>query len=220
MQSAKALMTNLPVHAALWSSPAAITAGPLWILYGIFLMLEPWGQAEVYRHDLGYQLVVNAPLYWLYALPGSLALILSSLVLLGIVRRYGQLHHRAERLAVKATYFALALAVLSVVGTLTLLAPLSFAGRAFSSIFLGGAAVGIGVALPDTVQALKRLLLTVGGLGLLLLPLQPLVWALQLIPAGVAAGVVALFGITWFAVGYRLWSELHHRERRTSGQRR
>ncbi len=47
--------------------------GVLWIPYGIFEMLQPWGTDTVYRDDVGYEVITNVPLYRLYSLPGSLA---------------------------------------------------------------------------------------------------------------------------------------------------
>ena len=69
------------------SGLAAILGGVLWVPYGVFEMLEPWGPAVIYRDDLGYQLVTAPSLFLAYSLPGSLALLLTSLGLLGLATR-------------------------------------------------------------------------------------------------------------------------------------
>ena len=37
-----------------WSGLAAMLGGALWIPYGLFEMLEPWGPDVAYRDDVGY----------------------------------------------------------------------------------------------------------------------------------------------------------------------
>lgn len=106
----------LPATSTRWAGSAAIVGGALWIVYGVFLMLEPWGPAEVYREDLGYQLVTNQPLYWVYAVPGSLALGLTALALLGLSRRYGLPRSRVGKFGSVLTYLSLGLAVPSLIG--------------------------------------------------------------------------------------------------------
>ncbi len=187
-----------------WAGPAAIVGGVLWMVYGVFLMLEPWGPAEVYREDLGYQLVTNRPLYWVYAVPGSLALVLTALALLGLSRRYRLPESRVGKLGRVLTYLSLGLAVLSFIAVVALIAPLSFAGRAFGSLALGAATLLVGIDLPRAHPASPTSLVLLGSLGLLLLPLQPLVWALQIIPVSMATGIIALFGLGWLVLGYRL----------------
>jgi hypothetical protein len=205
MLSAKPMRSVSFAKITHWASPVAIVGGLLWMVYGVFLMLEPWGAAEVYREDLGYQVVTNVGLYLLYSLPGGLALVCTALALLGITHRYGQSPSGAGKLGLVLSYLTLGLGILAVVGAVALFAPVSFAGRAFGSLTLGAASFLVGLALPSVLQPLKAILLLVGGLGLVLLPLQPLVWALQLMPASVAAGIVAVFGLGWITLGYRLW---------------
>ncbi len=194
----------LPATLIRWAGPAAVVGGLLWMVYGVFLMLEPWGQAEVYREELGYQLVTNRALYWVYALPGSLALILTALALLGLFRRYALPRSGVGKLGAVLTKLSLVLAVLSFLGTVALIAPLSFAGRSFGSLALGAAALLVGMDLPRANPALQMHLVILGCLGLSLLALQPLVWALQIIPASIATGIIALFGLGWLVLGYRL----------------
>jgi hypothetical protein len=102
------------------------------------------------------------------------------------------------------TYLSLGLAVLSFIAVVALIAPLSFAGRAFGSLALGAATLLVGIDLPRAHPASPTSLVLLGSLGLLLLPLQPLVWALQIIPVSMATGIIALFGLGWLVLGYRL----------------
>ncbi len=205
----------LPIRFIPWTGLGAAIGGVLWMVYGVFLMLEPWGVAEVYREDLGYQLVTNRPLYWVYSLPGGLALLLTALGLLGIRRWYGLPHNRVGQLGVGLTYLTLVLAVLSLVGGVVLIAPLSFAARAFGSLALGAATLLVGWDLPRTKQGAKTGLVLLGSLGLLLLPLLPLVFMVAVITAGMATAIMAVFGLGWVVLGYRLWAETHRRQRIT-----
>ena len=68
---------------------AAVLGGLLWAPYGVFEMLQPWGADTVYRDERGYEVVTDSWLYWLYGLPGSLALLLTALGLLGVFARLG-----------------------------------------------------------------------------------------------------------------------------------
>jgi len=67
-----------------YPSVATMLGGGLWVPYGVFEMLQPWGVDTVYRDDKGYEVVTDALLYWVYSLPGSLALMLTTLALLGV----------------------------------------------------------------------------------------------------------------------------------------
>jgi len=49
-------------------------------------------------------------------------------------------------------------------------------------------------------------LVALGPLGLFLLPEQPLVYAVEVVPEGAGAGVIALVGPGWALMGHRLWS--------------
>ena len=51
--------------------------GFLWLPYGLFTMLQPWGVDVVYREAQGYSVVVNKALFVAYGLPGSVALVLA-----------------------------------------------------------------------------------------------------------------------------------------------
>ncbi len=182
--------------------------GLLWVPYGVLRMVEPWGEDVVYQTDLGYALVTNATLFVAYGLPGSLALLLTVLGLLDILSLLGLPVRRAGRIGRILAYLALALAVLSLAGVVLLIDPLSVSGLTFGSLALGAATCMAGVAArtAGTAAQWTLALLALGLMGLLLLPLWPLVYALQWVPASAGAAFIALFGVGWLVVGYRLWA--------------
>ena len=186
---------------------AATLGGLLWVPYGVFEMTQPWGEDTVYRDDRGYEVVTDSLLYRVYALPGSLALLLTTLGLLGVFRVLGLPAGRAGRIGLVLAYVASVLALLSAAGVVVLFDPLFTAPRIFGTLALGAATFLAGVearrsgAAPGWTDAL----LALGLLGLFLLPLWPLVYAVELVPEGAGAGVIALFGLGWVLVGYRLW---------------
>ena len=85
--------------------------------------------------------------------------------------------------------------------------PLFTAGRIFGSVALGVATFMASIdarrtgAAPGWTLALSAL----GLMGLLLLPLWPLVYALEWLPEGAGAAFMALFGLGWVALGLALW---------------
>ncbi len=193
---------------ARWAGPAGIMGGLLWVPYGVFEMLEPWGVDTVYRDDVGYALVTDTRLFVAYSLPGSLALLLTVLGLLGVLARLRLPAGRTGRLGRLLAYVALALGALSLLGVIVAFDPLFTAGRIFGTLTLGAATVVAGLAArgagapPGWVAAL----LLLGLLGLFLLPLWPLVYAVEVVPEGGGAAIIALFGLGWVLVGYGLWS--------------
>lgn len=186
-------------------SVVAGLGGLLWVPYGVFEMLQPWGIDTVYRDDKGYEVVTDALLYWVYSLPGSLALMLTTWALLGVLAQLG-LRGRAGRIL---AYAALALAILSIGGLAIRFDPLFTAPRIFGTLALGAATLLAGIEARRRVllRGWATVLLVLGLLGLFLLPLWPLVFAVELVPEGGGAAVIALFGLGWVLVGYRLWSQ-------------
>ncbi len=123
-----------------WGRLAAILGGVLWVPYGVFAMLEPWGAGVVYRDDVGYSVITNTPLFVTYSLPGSLALLLTSLAMLGVLAVLGVSAGRIGRIALVLAYVAVVLAVLSLIGVIVLFDPLFTSGRIFGTLALGTAA--------------------------------------------------------------------------------
>ncbi len=184
--------------------------GALWIPYGIFEMLEPWGMVTAYREDVGYELITDAPLYVAYHLPGSLAVLLTSLGLLGVLALLRvSAAGRSGRSALILVYVALALSILSLAGVIALFDPLFTVGRVFGSLALGTATllVGVGALRSRMAPGWTVALLYLGLAGLFLLPLWPLVYALQWVSQAMGAAFIALFGLGWTVLGYMHWSE-------------
>lgn len=183
-----------------WAGPAAVVGGLLWAPYGVFEMLEPWGAAKVYREDVGYALVTDALLFVTYSLPGALALLLTSSGLLGIL---ALLRPPAGRIL---AYAALALAALSLAGVVALFDPVFTAARIFGTLALGAAAVlaSLGARRAGAGSGWTLALLALGLLGLFLLPLWPLVYAVEWLPEAGGAALIALFGTGWVGLGLAL----------------
>ena len=174
-----------------------MAAGTLWAVYGVFEMLKPWGVAEVYRRDLGYEVITDPALYILYGIPGALALILSSFGLTTLTRG------RPGRLVGLGRIFAFATLGAGLLGGIGLAigsAPLFIGPIALGTPVLGAAAC---LVATGTRGADRGLLLVVGALGLFALPLRPLVYAVQLIPLAAGAAIIGLFGLAWVALGWR-----------------
>ena len=191
-----------------WAGPAAVVGGLLWVPYGVFEMLEPWGAAKVYREDVGYALVTDALLFVTYSLPGALALLLTSLGLLGVLALLGPPAGRARTVGRIFAYAALALAALSLAGVIALFDPVFTAARIFGTLALGAAAVlaSLGTRHAGVGSGWTLALLALGLPGLFLLPLWPLVYAVELVPEAGGAALIALFGTGWVALGHALWS--------------
>ncbi len=191
-----------------WAGLAAVLGGVLWIPYGIFEMLQPWGTDTVYRDDVGYELITDAPLYRLYSLPGSLALLLTSLGLLGTLALLRLPAGRLSQVGRVLSYLAVMLAVISLGGAIALFDPVFTACRIFGTLALGIAAFlgGLDAQRAGKASGWAIALLLLGLVGMFLLPLWPLVYAVQWLSEGAGAAVIALFGLGWVAAGYRLWS--------------
>lgn len=185
----------------------AILGGMLWIPYGIFEMLQPWGPDTEYREDIGYEIVINDVLYRLYSLPGSMALLLTSIALAGIHRLSDRDSMRISRVL---TYTAATLGVLSATGVISRFDPLFTAPRIFGTMVLGLAMLLTGMRLPraDPTSANHIVFMALGLLGLFLFPLWPLVHAVEIIPEWLGAVIIALFGLGWMLAGYYPWRRI------------
>ncbi|MDP9382364.1 MAG: hypothetical protein M3Q29_19945 [Chloroflexota bacterium] len=187
---------------------AVVLGGILWIPYGVFEMLQPWGTDTVYRDEPGYEQVTHVGLYWVYSLPGGLALLLTSLGLLGVLARLQLSASRIGRVGLILACVAVVLAVLSIVGVVVLFDPLFTAPRILGTLALGTAAFLAGIAARRTGRApgWGIGLLLLGLVGVFLFPLWPLVYAVQWLSEGAGAAVIGVFGLGWALVGYALLS--------------
>lgn len=196
----------------------AILGGGLWIAYGFFEFLKPWGEGTgPYRPDLGYELVADPLLYVVYGSTGGVALVLTVMALMGLSPPGRGLVRLGRVLA----YLAGALGVLALVGVIIQVVPLFFASLVVGSLLLGLAALAVGVAtIADrAVSAQAPLLIAIGALGVLTLPLRPLVYALTLVPPTGGAAIVALFGLGWAGLGLLRRDRRRAREHRETGGR-
>ena len=191
------------------ASLAAVTGGLLWVGYGLLAMLRPLGIDVVYREELGYSVVVAVPVFVAYNLPGSIALVLTSIGLLGITPNAVRRDQPMERATRWLAYVAVALGVISLASVVLLVDPVFTTARIFGTLALGAATVTAAVAARQSGAdtAWVALLGVLGILGLLLFPLWPLVYMLTWFTETIGALVFAVFGIGWLVVGWRLRQE-------------
>ncbi len=190
-----------------WAGLAAVLGGVLWIPYGVFEMLEPWGVDAVYRDDPGYSVITDAALYRTYSLPGGLASLLTSLGLFGVFALLKLPVGRTGKIGLLFIYLAVVLSALSLVGVAVMFDPLFTAPRIFGSLALGIATLLAGLDARKTGAGAGWIaaLLVLGLAGMFLLPLWPLVFAIQVLSEAAGAAFMTLFGLGWLATGYRLW---------------
>lgn len=182
------------LRAMLWPALAMMLGGVLWVPFGVFEMIAPFGIASVYQDDLKYEVITDPVLHLVYGIPGALALMLTAFGLGATAPRSGGLSAVGRVLA----YVILAAGVLSGVGLAIGLAPLFV-----TPIGLGTPVLGLAAVLIATGRDERRaLLLAVGVLGLSNLPLRPLVYAVGIIPPVAGAAIIGLFGLSWLALGW------------------
>ena len=135
-------------------------------------------------------------------------MLLTSLGLLGILALLRLPARRVGRLARLLAYAALGLAILSTAGVIVQVDPLFTGGRVFGTLALGAATflAAVDVGRDGDAPGWMVMLMVLGLIGLLLLPLWPLVYALQWVPRGGGAVLIALYGLGWVAAGSSLWS--------------
>lgn len=191
------MIAGSPRRPALRSSIVlpAVVGGTLWIPYGILELLQPWGVDVRYDESLGYDAVVDRGLHILYGLPGSLALVLCAVGLLGLLTRLGT----RSRTASVAAWSAAALGATSAAGIATGFDPAFTGGRIMGTLLLG---VGLVAAARAGRSGRWRVALAlVGLLALFLMPLWPLIFALHWVAPPAGAGVLGLHGVAWVALG-------------------
>ena len=189
------------------AAATCILGGLLWIPYGLFEFLQPWGVDTIYRENRGYEVVTDPRLYWVYSLPGSLALLLTALGLLGVLGQSGPRTGWIGRVTLVLTYIAVVLAVLTVAGGVVQFDPLFTGPRILGTLALGAATLLVGVKAhrAGVTAGWTVSLLALGLIGLFLFPLWPLVYAIEVLPEGAGAGIIAVYGFGWVLLGYRLW---------------
>ena len=173
----------------------AVVGGFLWIPYGILELLQPWGVDVRYDDFLGYDVVVDRRLHLVYGLPGSLALVLCAVGLLGLMTRLGA----RSRAVTSFAGLAAALGVTSAVGIAVGFDPAFTGGRILGTLVLGLGVVAAARACRSGPW--RSAFAFVGVLALFLLPLWPLVFAVQWIAPAAGAALIGLHGLAWMALG-------------------
>lgn len=191
---------------------AMIAGGVLWIVHGYYRNLMPHGPDVQWREDLGYSPVLSTELFLLYNVPGVLALLLTAWAALSFVVVPAGSRSRLKQAALVFAALSLLLGIIAGGGQVMLFDPLTVGGLSFGVPVLGLALFLVGLAVVEeagrTGEGHSRLLgpglMLVGALGMFVLPLRPLMYALEMLPLAVGAGVFALFGAGWITLGVML----------------
>ncbi len=193
----------------------AVTGGLLWIPYGVFEFIQPWGEDVKYDEERAYDVVVDRGLFTLYSAPGALALVMTALAALALITLWRLPEYRWGRAARVAAVGAVGLGVVATTGVAVGFDPASTGGRILGSVVLGislttaAAAVRHSGSTPVDARALVGL----GAFAVGMMLLWPLVYAVQVLPAAAAAVVIGVFGVLWVRLGLGLSHGRSHAER-------
>jgi hypothetical protein len=212
-----------PLNRLLGHGPAVLWAmgvgGILWIFHGYFRFMTPQGPDAVWREDLQNSLIVSTELFLLYNLPGVLALLLTAWATLSYLPRLRTattgLKRAAQILVLVASIFGL----IAAVGVVVLSVPPTVGGISFGVPVLGLALSlsGLAVIRDGTrhyghPRLLGPLLMLLGVIGMFTLPLQPMVYALALLPLPFGTAVFAMFGAGWVVLAFSLRSQMRREQ--------
>ncbi|UZX02266.1 hypothetical protein F8G81_06275 [Arthrobacter sp. CDRTa11] len=194
---------------------AMVAGGLLWMVHGYLRFLTPQGPDAVWREDLQYSQILSTPLFLMYSLPGVLALLLSSWAALSFLPTLATGRTGLRRAARIFALLAFVFGLVAAVGQVVLFVSPTIGGISFGvpslglALFLAGLAAGREGGAdgrgPHRFVGLWMMLL--GGIGMLTLPVQPLVYALELLPLTFATAVFALFGAGWIGLAFTLRTE-------------
>lgn len=197
--------------AVLW---AVIVGGFLWIIHGYFRFMTPQGPDAVWREELGYSPILSKELFVLYNLPGVLALLLTSWAVLSYMPTFHNSRTALRRAAQLLVLLASLLGLMATVGLAALFVPPATGGISMGVPVLGLALflAGLSVARSSNGQEGHRrflgpALVVLGVIGMVTLPVQPLMYALALLPLAFGAALFALFGAGWIFLGFSLRTE-------------
>lgn len=202
---------ELPLTRLLGRGPALTVAlvagGILWMFHGYFKFVMPAGPDAVWQEDLGYSPILSSGLFFLYNVPGVLALLLTAWAALSFIPNIVTVRTAMKKTAVVLALLAFLLGLLAAVGLAVLLVSPTTGGISFGVPVLGLALILVGIAAGASrpgqrgQQRVWRLVLTATGLvGMATLPVQPLVFALQLLPLTAATATFVLFGGGWIVL--------------------
>lgn len=186
---------------------AMIVGGVLWIVHGYYRNLTPHGPDVQWQEELGYSPVLSPELFLLYNVPGVLALLLTAWAALSFVGFLSGPRSRLKQAALVFAVLGLVLGIIAAAGQVILFDPLTFGGISFGIPVLGLALFLAGLAVARDGRSgggypgvLGPGLMLMGAVGMFVLPLRPLMYALELLPLAFGAGVFAVFGGGWVAL--------------------
>ncbi|MEJ1178662.1 MULTISPECIES: hypothetical protein [unclassified Pseudarthrobacter] len=192
-----------------------VAGGLLWIVHGYFRFVMPYGPDAVWREDLNYSPIISTELFLLYNAPGVLALLLSAWTALSYLRGLPRTRPGFQRAAQILATLAILFGLVAAIGVAVLFVPPTTGGISFGvpSLGLALAMAGLAVGSDGNRKGQSRLLVFTGLLGMFTLPVQPLMYALALLPMAVGTAVFAVFGAGWVALAFILSSEPRGRGR-------
>jgi hypothetical protein len=208
-----------PLNRLLGQGPAVIWAmvvgGVLWTFHGYFQYLTPLGPDAVWREDLGYSPILSTELFLLYNVPGVVALLLTSWATLSYVSRLRTAHTGLIRAAQILGLLAFVFGLIAAVGLGVLFVAPTTGGLSLGVPLLGLALFLIGLAVArdgkgpyPPPRLLGPLLMLLGAIGMMTLPLRPLMFALAMLPLAFGTTAFALFGAGWVVLGFSLRSRI------------
>lgn len=190
---------------------AMSTGGVLWIVHGYLRIITPYGPDVVWREDLGYSPIISTELFVLYNLPGALALMLAAWAAFSFLSALRRGRSALKIAAQILVLLAFLLGLVAVAGQLILFSPPTYAGIAFGMPALGVALILTGLMFAREgagIQEHPRLLgpglMLLGTVGLFILPLWPMMYALNWLPLWFGALIYAACGAGWVIFGVSL----------------
>lgn len=182
-----------------WPVAALGTGGVLWGVHGPLTMLQPWGEEVRFSESRGYSVVVDDALFVLYNGPGAAGLLLTALGVLALRRRLRSRRPHLAALGTVSTRIAIAFGLVSVLGVVALFDPVFTAARVLGALLLGLGCVclAVGVRGDTPPGRWPTWLAATGALSLGLLPLWPLVYAVEVLPEWAGAAYFGVFALAW-----------------------
>ncbi len=174
-----------------------LTGGLLWMAFGAFEFVRPFGSAVTYDVKLEYDVVVDRSLHLLYAGTGGSALLLTSVGLAGLAAGAGDGRRRVRQVSLVCAYAAGAAAMVTLLGVAFGFDPVSTGFRTLGVLLLSaGTAAAAGASAPfDRRQV--AFLGVLAAVTLLLIVVYPLVYAVEVLPPAGAVLVYVVVGLAW-----------------------
>lgn len=190
-----------------------VAGGVLWMVHGYFRFIMPYGPDSAWREDVNYSPIVSTELFLLYNSPGVAALLLTDWATFWYLRHLPGTRPGLQRTARILAVLAVLFGLIAAIGLAVLFVPPTTGGISLGVPLLGLALLLAGLYVHWDRQDLHghsgfvgRMLVILGLIGMFTLPVQPLIYALALLPPAVGTAVFALFGAGWVAVAINLSS--------------